>query len=258
MASFLRFLDRERRGHPRASVHRAARAIACAIGVLAVLLSVRLARAAEGTDGDKIAPLDRREVATWDHLELSMGFLAGQRRYATTPFNLTNGGAGTVAGATSLVEPFQRAPFDNVTVLGVRYDVRLVVSYVRMTAGFDLPFTSFRQAESTGRYVIGGVERDVSVRSIGSKDLRFGLGGEYPIGPVAPFVDLVGAIHWVSTTLAIDGAGHDYAASTFAFSVRGGMRLHVRKWFFASAAGEIGLVGDVRWGAEMSVGFAFM
>lgn len=240
------------------SFDRVARSVACLVGVLLVLFTVRLARASEGADDDKVAPLDKREVATWDHLEVSMGFLAGQRRYASTPFALSSAGAGTVAGATSLVEPFQRAPFDNVTVLGVRYDLRLVVSYVRMTAGFDMPFTSFRLGDGAGRYVIGGVERDVSVRSIGTKDLRFGLGGEYPIGPVAPFVDLVGAIHWVNTTLAIDGTGHDYAASTFAFSVRGGARLHVRKWFFASAAGEIGLVGDVRWGAELSVGFAFM
>jgi hypothetical protein len=129
---------------------------------------------------------------------------------------------------------------------------------VRMTAGFDLPFASFGPSDGTAQYSFGGGQHDVTVRSIGTKDLRFGIGGEYPFGPVAPFVDLLGAVHWVSTTLTIDGTPADYGASTFAFAVRGGLRLHVRKWFFATAAGEVGLVGDERWGCEVGVGFAFM
>jgi hypothetical protein len=240
------------------SIDRVARAASCFVGVLLVMLTIRVAHAAESGDDDKIAPIDKRENAVWDHLEVSMGFLAGQRRYSSTPFAIAGGGNGSVAGATSLVAPFQRQPFDNAAVFGVRYDVRVVVSYVRMTAGFDLPFTAFNLGDGTGRYSVGGVDRDVSVRSIGGKDLRFGLGGEYPFGPVAPFVDLVGAIHWVNTTLAIDGVGNDYVSSIFAFSVRAGARLHVRKWFFASLAAELGIVGDVRWGADLSVGFAFM
>jgi hypothetical protein len=30
----------------------------------------------------------------------------------------------------------------------------------------------------------------------------------------------------------------------------------VRKWFFASVSGEVGLTGDERWGAELAVGFS--
>ena len=33
-------------------------------------------------------------------------------------------------------------------------------------------------------------------------------------------------------------------------------RLEVRRWFFASIAGEVGLQSDVLWGGELSVGFS--
>jgi hypothetical protein len=32
----------------------------------------------------------------------------------------------------------------------------------------------------------------------------------------------------------------------------------VRRWFLAAASGEVALVGDVRRGADPSVGFAFL
>ena len=221
---------------------------------LVLALPERAARADDSGSGPR--PLDTREDAVWDHVEMSMGFLAGQRAYGSTTFNASSSGA--PAGAASLVEPFQRAPFDRVDVYGLRYDVRLVVSYVRMTAGFDLPFASFSLGDGDAHYSVDGADHAVSVRSLGTKDLRFGIGGEYPFGPLAPFVDLLGAVHWVSTTLTIDGAPADYSAAGFAFAVRAGLRLHVRKWFYATAAGELGLVGDERWGCELGVGFAFM
>tara|TARA_B100001750_G_C15498892_1_gene595931 strand:+ start:266 stop:388 length:123 start_codon:yes stop_codon:yes gene_type:complete len=40
--------------------------------------------------------------------------------------------------------------------------------------------------------------------------------------------------------------------------MRAGVRLHVRKWFFAAIAGEIGVVGPMVWAADLSVGFAVM
>lgn len=45
-------------------------------------------------------------------------------------------------------------------------------------------------------------------------------------------------------------------STTFGYSIRGGIRLQVRRWFFASIAGEVGLNGDVLWGGELSVGFS--
>ncbi len=156
----------------------------------------------------------------------------------------------------NLDEPLSRFPYDKVTVLGLRYDMRLVVSYVRMTAGFDLPYAVYRAGQTTGRYEIDGTEREVTARSLHMKALRFGIGGELPLSPVTPFADLLGSINWLNTELAVDKDRRELEATTFGFSVRAGVRLQVRRWFFASAAGEVGLSSNVLWGAELAVGFS--
>lgn len=185
------------------------------------------------------------EGRAWGHFEATMGFVAGQQSYDELRFARESGPADAPPAA------LQGAPYDRTEIFGLRYDVRLVVSNVRMTAGIDFPFTSF-SADSARRNVDGGTR---SVESLKSYVLRFGIGGEYPFGPVVPFVDVLGSVHWVNTTLAFNGETTEYGASAFGFSARGGVRLQVRDWFFASLAGEVGIIGPVRWGAELSVGF---
>jgi hypothetical protein len=203
-------------------------------------------------------PIDPEEgISDWDHFEFSMGFLGGQRHYDRTKFRWDSGGD-AIDGARSLVEPFTKAPYDELFVAGLRYDIRLVVSYVRMTTGVDIPFALNKPADAIGTFDIGGVQRSVTVESISPVALRFGIGGELPVGPVAPFVDILGSVSWTNTTLRIDDAVVDYKSVGFTLSTRAGARFHVRRWFFATVAGEIGIVGDVRWGAELGVGFAVM
>ncbi|MDC3954481.1 hypothetical protein [Polyangium jinanense] len=192
--------------------------------------------------------------ANGDHFEFTMGFLAGQRSYSKTSFKFEEGTAEGIGGG-GLVEPFVKAPFDAATVLGLRYDLRLVMSHIRMTVGFDVPFPTYKVSDSTAVYNVSGTPRTVTVQSLSAKELRFGIGGEYAWTKVAIFADLLGGIHWVDTELAIDGYKADYGAMTFAFSGRAGARAHVRKWFFASVTGEVGIIGDIRWNAELSVGF---
>ena len=179
---------------------------------------------------------------TPDHFEFSMGFIAGQRSYDRLAFALGNLPAGALEGA----------PFDRVEVFGLRYDLRLVVSHVRMTVGVDLPFTSYSEDDAR-RMLPEGLRR---VNTLRAYDLRFGIGGEYAFGPVAPFVDLTGSVHWASTELLLDAAATELDAVGFGFTARGGVRLQVRRWFFASVSGEVGIVGPVRWGVDLSVGFA--
>jgi len=223
---------------------------------IAVVVSLGAPAASARADTTPPPPLDPNDVAGWDHLELSMGFAAGQRSWAGQSFAFEGGGAGDIAGAGGLVEPFRDEPFDAAAVYGLTYDARLVVSYVRMTVGIGIPFPSYR-AETTS-VTLDGEPRELTVQSLSAFELRFGIGGEYAIGAIAPFVDLLGSIHWIDSTLTIDGREARYGARTFAFSARAGLRLHVRRWFFAAASGEVGLVGDVRWGADLSVGFAFL
>lgn len=193
--------------------------------------------------------------AQGDHFEFTMGFLAGQRSYSKTSFTFEEGTAEGIGGG-GLVAPFVKPPFDSATVLGLRYDVRLVMSFIRMTVGFDLPFTTYKVSDSTAAYDVNGTMRQVTVQSLSAKELRFGIGGEYPFKKVAIFADLIGGVHWVDTELAIDGYKADYGATSFAFSGRAGVRAYVRKWFFATASGEVGLIGDLRWNAEVAVGFS--
>src|SRR5262245_61769249 len=91
-------------------------------------------------------PLDRWDVAAWDHFEVSMGFVAGEQSLAGTSFEHDGG---ETAGAGQLSQPFAERPFTQHTSLGLRYDVRLVVAYTRMTVGVDFPFTQFTPTEST-------------------------------------------------------------------------------------------------------------
>lgn len=220
------------------------------VALCSLVLASRDARADEAP-----APLDHRTVGAWDHFEFSMGFLAEHRSYQRTNFALD--GAETVPGAATLTTPFQRAPYRGVDMYGLRYELRLVAAYVRMTVGTDIPFAAYRTADATFVDTVGGSARTVSARSLSVRDIHFGIGAEYPFGPVAPFVDVLGAVRWVNTELAIDGATQRYSANQFGLSARAGVRLHVRRWLFVSAAAQAGFAGDLRWGGDLAVGFAF-
>jgi hypothetical protein len=218
------------------------------------MLAAGASVAAEEYDAGPATVVEDDEAS--DHFEFTMGFIAGARRYGGESFAHEKGGGG-VPGAQALVEPFDRAPYDDCTVLGLRYDLRLVVSHVRMTVGVDFPFASFDPEKTRRSYGVAGVEREIAVQRIRPYELRFGIGGEYAFGRFTPFVDLVGEVDWVSTELSVDGTTVGYEASSFGFSARAGARLYVRDWFFVAAAGEIGIVGQRIWGAELSLGFAF-
>jgi hypothetical protein len=223
-------------------------------GALLVFAIIGLGSGVAAADDDGCPHSGLGEEDACDHFELTMGFLAGARRYDEESFSHASGDH---AGAGGLVEPFRSAPYDNVPVYGLRYDLRLVVSYVRMTVGVDFPFAHIQPADTRTTYDVGGVPSETMVRKIRPYELRFGIGGEYPIGRFAPFVDLIGEVDWVETELSIAGDKVAYEANSFGFSVRAGVRAYLRDWFFIAAAGEIGIVGNRFWGAELSLGFAF-
>ncbi|MEM9073579.1 MAG: hypothetical protein AAGE52_34125 [Myxococcota bacterium] len=190
------------------------------------------------------APLDGEEIGAWDHFELSMGFVGGTRRYGELTYNRS----------AQYEEWLDEGPFENVSALGLRYDLRLVVSYVRMTVGVDIPFASFDSSQTV--MMLDGNE--TALTKIRGWDLRFGIGAEYPFGAVAPFLDLIGDVAFAKATFVTGTRDDTISGRGFGFALRGGIRLHLRKWFFAAASAELGLVGSTRWGAELSVGFAIM
>lgn len=196
------------------------------------------------------APAEAKRIEAGDHFEVTFGFLAGQRSYEGTTFAYDEG-----EGSSSLVAPFASAPFDSVPVYGLRYDLRLVIFPVRMMVGLDLPFSSFDSQRTTRSYMVDDKLQEVRVQSLSPYELRFGLGLEYQFGRVAPFVDLVGAVHWVDAELSIGEAQATYTASSFGFAARGGLRVELRRWFFVTASAEVGLVGNSAWSTDLSVGF---
>jgi hypothetical protein len=193
---------------------------------------------------------DSEPESLTDHLAFSMGFLGAARNYGASPFEVQDGSGARFLGADPTA-PFHRAPFDRLPVAGLRYDTRLVISGVRMTAGFDFPFASGTVTHAD----LGGVDRTVTLASLRPYELRFGIGYEAPTKKIVPFVDLMGGVHWTSASLLIDGEPVRYQSTAFAYSVRAGVRIDLRKAFFAAAAAEVGLGGDVRWGGELVVGF---
>jgi hypothetical protein len=213
--------------------------------VLCLALSICLV-----APGVAVAAEDDANRAAGDHFEGSFGFLVGQRSYQDRPFVFESG-----EGSRDLAEPFGAAPYDRVAVLGLRYDLRLVVSHVRMLVGLDLPFAIFNSRDTQRSYVVDGQSRQVLVQSLRPYELRFGLGVEHGFGPVAPFLDLVGAVHWDATDLSVDGLTATYQTVGFGFAARAGVRVQLRRWFFVTASGELGLVGSGRWSADLSVGF---
>jgi len=195
------------------------------------------------------------ELPSYDHIEFTMGFIGGYKNYSNVPFSYEKGG-GQIPGHASLTKPFQQAPYNGVPVMGLRWEGRVVFSYIRMTIGLDLPFTHFTPRSTLKEYTIQGKERKVTVQSIAPFELRFGLGGEYSIDKkFTPFIDLIGAVQWIQTSLTIDGEQVSYNTRSFGFSVRGGLRIRLRKWFFTSLSGQVGILGTSVWGAELSMGF---
>jgi hypothetical protein len=184
------------------------------------------------------------------YVEMTMGFIAGGRRYGDSTFESQN------SVAPSLVEPFGRYPYDGINAFGLRYDLRATVTYIRMTIGVDIPFPSFRTADTQARFLVDGMQRAVSVQSLRPYELRFGIGGEYPVWMFAPFVDLIGAAYWANTALAVDDLKAEYRAQGFGFSLRGGCRFHMKQWFFAQVSAEAGVYGPITWNTELSLGFA--
>jgi hypothetical protein len=125
-----------------------------------------------------------------------------------------------------------------------------------MTMGFDLPFADLGASGAPRQYTIDGAQVDIGVGRVDPYELRFGLGVEVPVGPVVPFVDLVGAVQWVDVTLASGKDTAAYESTGFGFAARAGAQLFVDDYLFVEAAGEIGLIGATVWTATLSVGFS--
>ena len=212
-----------------------------------LLLSLMLSPLAAFAEPEAPPPVEEESTS---HFELAMGFMGGDRDYRGAGFSYT-GGEGGAGGGKSLIEPLERSPFDGARAFGPSWELRQVVERVRFTVGLQKPFTSFRLSDATSVTADG---QQVGARSLSSWELRLGLGFEYQLGRVTPFVDLIGQIDWLTAQLTVDQQPATYRASSFAMSARGGARIQVSKLVFVAPSAEVGFTGDVRWTAQLMVG----
>ena len=192
----------------------------------------------------------RQARADGDHWEFTFGFVGGQRDYSSTNFAYARGD-----GSQGLAEPFEKAPFDALSVVGLRWEMRAVLNHVRMTMGYDLLFSNFSANAAKGTYSVNSESMEVIPQSVNPHELRFGLGGEYPLGLVTPYADLIGAMSWSDAELSTSGKSVVYTGRSFSFAVRAGLRFSVREFFFLTTSAEYGRFGNLRWNTALSAGF---
>lgn len=222
-----------------------------AVGSL-VLLGAAPAQAGEADEWE--APQAKAEVRERDpswQWELTMGFMGGVLDPSLLPLVFQEGSASAVPGATGLVAPFGGPSVRSLITAGPAWEARVVQQHVRFTAGLQRPFAQFRQGALD--VDLGGLQ--VSPRALSLWVVRFGLGGEYRLGRVTPFADLLGDVALASADLTVGGEQGVYRSSSFGFSVRAGARLAVNESLSIGLAGEYGLLGAPRFGATLLVGW---
>jgi hypothetical protein len=242
--------------------------------LIAVLLSLLVAvpaTAQDATDPSLDAPADGESIEaraarerdeceaavsrdrTMEHLrfEGTIGFLGGWARYADL------GLAGALPPSA-----FESGPVAGAPIAGLRYDLRLVVAFVRMTAGADLAWSLYGAREGTRTLSFDDGERTVTDRSVFLWALRFGLGLELAASEdVRLFADLLGSVRFVEVQSGIASGttastNVSSQVTTFVPALRLGARVRVVDAFFVQLAADASPIGPWVTG-ELSVGGAF-
>jgi hypothetical protein len=189
---------------------------------------------------------------TMEHLrfEGTLGFLGGWARYGDLGF------AGTLPASA-----FEAGPITGAPIAGLRYDLRLVVAFVRMTVGADLAWSLYDAGETSRTFVFDEQAHTVSDRSVFSWSLRFGLGFELAASSdVRVFADLLGSLRVVEAQSAVASGTTastqvSSQAMTFVPGLRIGARMRVVDAFFVQLAADGSPIGPWVTG-ELSVGGA--
>jgi hypothetical protein len=189
------------------------------------------------------AESEREDDDVYARFELTMGFVGGYASYADLGFS----------GAPSLPpSAFSEGPVSGTPMAGLRYDVRLVVAFLRMTVGGDFMWGLF-DASSTRTMEDGTM---VSDRRVFDAALRFGLGLEANIDGIRLFADVLGAVHFVEAEIAQQDVASTHRAVAFAPGLRLGVRIPVVPHFFVQVSADGSPFGPGFIGGDLSVGGA--
>ena len=191
---------------------------------------------------------DRDAVMEHIRFEGTIGFLGGWARYADLGLSSspalppTAFDAGAVAGSP---------------IAGLRYDLRLVVAVVRMTAGADFAWSMFRAAGTTRMIDTASGAQRLTDRGVFLWALRFGLGLEAHVLPgLRLFADVTGSVRFLEVQVALDAQAATASAVSFAPGLRLGTRIAIVDAFFAQLSVDASPLGPWVTG-ELSVGGAF-
>lgn len=212
-------------------------------------LVVLLALSAAGSGDD-----DEREVVS-NHTEMSFGYLGQWTDERNRALELKPS-ASDPPYAGAVTDPFLGAPFNSAILAGPVLEWRGIYQQVRLTVGVRFPFANFRPSDTAQSVMLGGVQREVLVRSMSLWDFRTGIGFEVPFKRVSPFFDVLGDVETLTTQLSIDGVTATYSGKAFSLGGRLGARYQVDHLFVALAA-EATAVGPLRLGGTLQVGLGF-
>ncbi len=186
------------------------------------------------------------------HVEVEVGFLAGDRSLGAVPFEQVGGGR-PLAG---LDASFRARPLSDSLVSGPRAEVRAVAPPLRVSLGWQRPYADWRVVPERAEVDGDGAAVVSEVRALRTDELVLGIGLEAPTGLLVPFADLVGTVHRSTVALAVDGRPADYASEAFSLGARGGLRLQVDDHLFVQASGQWSALGPSTWGATLGLGAA--
>jgi len=182
------------------------------------------------------------------HLELTWGFLGGERSYAHQSFAYSEGGA-----SPALEAPFVGAPFDGVPVAGMGFEVRWTTNGVRAGIGAEYPFP---RIEPDIMLAVAGGGPAAKVRSLETQEFRMSIGYEVLLGDLfTVYGDVIGTAYSADAKVVLGNEQSTYSTSGFGFSARGGGSVLINEHYFAYAHVEGGLTEHVLWAGHAGVGF---
>ena len=223
------------------------------LSVCVLSLISTAARAAEPGEGPEAEPAVRVKGQEQSLQLWQVGLLSG-RRALGGGYVFSNGPGGELPFGQGLTQVFDGAPFTGVQVNGVAVETVMVRQHLRLGVGVAKPFSAFRLSDAQSVSTEAGVDQAVSVRALALWDLHLSLGAEVALGPVTPFLDLVGTGQWVGAELALQGQALSYHAWSFGLGARAGVRVAVSRRLYVMACGQVGIDASLPWVAELAIG----
>ena len=211
--------------------------------VLAAIVSCFITQTAQAEDW----------MSEENHFEFSVGFLGGMRSYGEGSFQMKQASTTDIAGIRT---PFLGDLYRNTPVTGPRWESRAVIHHTRLTLAYQIPFPVLDLDENPMTLETSDGLHQVQAEGLFAQEVRFGLGGEIPAQRFAPFVDVIGDLHIVTTTLAVDGQPMRFNSMSFSMVARAGTRIQLAEHWFVEASGEVGIVGPNQYGGQLMVGGA--